>query len=497
MQKERAPLYERLVETARKRRARFHVPGHKGRGGLDGDRGSREHFQAIMDIDMTEIPGLDDLYHPEGAIREAQQLAADCFGAEETFFLVGGSTAGNIAMIMAACEPGELILMQRNVHKSAIHACMLTGCQIVFLNPRWDSESKLASVVSADTVREALRRYPQARAVFLTNPNYYGMGSDLRTIADVVHAYGIPLLIDEAHGAHYGFHPSVPASALSCGADAAVQSTHKMLTALTMGAMLHVQGDRLNRDILRQRLAMLQSSSPSYPIMASLDLSRRWMHTQGTAGIDRALGNISRFHDLCHERHIPIVTLQPAPTAAYETLDPFKLSVRAQAGAGVSGFELLERLEQCGCVPEMADPLHVVLALSPMTSEEELLRLADALEDIAQSGALTATPAQEHKEGSVINWLAREQTAGISPMPITIRMPSSRHVAAQERVTLNEAIGRPAAEMIVPYPPGIPIVYPGETITVSTAEQIHRLAQAGARFQGAADPTMRTVLIQL
>lgn len=497
MQREHAPLYEQLVDTAQRGHARFHVPGHKSGTALDPL--TIEHFRSIMDIDMTEIPGLDDLHQPDGVIQEAQSLAAACFGAEETFFLVGGSTAGNMAMIMAACDRGDLLLMQRNVHKSAIHACMLAGCRVAFLNPRWDSRSGLAAGVSAASVREALHRFPEAKAIFITNPNYYGMGSDLKSIADVAHAGRIPLLVDEAHGAHYGFHPDVPASAMACGADAAVQSTHKMLTSLTMGAMLHVQGNRVDRGILKQRLAMLQSSSPSYPIMASLDLSRRLMHVQGTALIQSALERTAGFHKKLTDLGLPFEVLPPSPAAAYETLDPFKIAVRAASGYKLSGFQLQEQLGLRGCVAEMADPHYVLLALSPLTSNEELDLAIGALQAIG-----SMAPFIEPKGGEAdllhavhhSNWMHADITSVVSE-PVTIQLPPvrGRHQEV-ESVKLTEANGRAAAEMIIPYPPGIPILYPGETITEHTIADLIRLAELGARFQGAADSTMNTVLVR-
>ncbi|WP_158702797.1 aminotransferase class I/II-fold pyridoxal phosphate-dependent enzyme, partial [Paenibacillus faecalis] len=281
MDRERAPLIEALLTYKNKANISFHVPGHKNGKVYDGIQDA-ELFSEVMKIDVTEISGTDDLHHPEGVIREAQLLAADCFGAEESFFLVGGSTAGNLAMVLTVCsQPGDLILLQRNVHKSVLNGLMLAGARAVFLEPQIDEYSGLAVMPSQETVRAALAAYPEAKAVFVTSPNYYGMGSDLKELADLCHANEVPLLVDEAHGAHYGMHPDLPESALSCGADGVVQSTHKMLSAMTMGSMLHVQGRLLDRSLLRQRLAMVQSSSPSYPVMASLDLARRLLHAQG------------------------------------------------------------------------------------------------------------------------------------------------------------------------------------------------------------------------
>uniref|UniRef100_UPI000A528DA5 aminotransferase class I/II-fold pyridoxal phosphate-dependent enzyme n=1 Tax=Paenibacillus dakarensis TaxID=1527293 RepID=UPI000A528DA5 len=295
--REEAPLVEALLAYRNHAAKSFHVPGHKNGKAYDGIEEARI-LHDVMKIDVTEISGTDDLHHPEGVIREAQELAADCFGAEESFFLVGGSTSGNLAMVLTVCQqPGDILLLQRNVHKSVLNGLMLAGARAVFLEPEIDKDSGLAVTPSVETIKAAIAAYPDARGVLLTSPNYYGMSCDLKPIAELCHAYHIPLLVDEAHGAHFGMHPDLPEGALSSGADVAVQSTHKMLAAMTMGAMLHVQGPFINRGLLRQRLAMVQSSSPSYPVMASLDLARRMLHAQGasafTAGF-AAVGALMR-----------------------------------------------------------------------------------------------------------------------------------------------------------------------------------------------------------
>ena len=188
--------------------------------------------------------------HQQVLLLKAQELAARSFGAEETFFLVGGSTSGNLAMILAICEPGQQIIVQRNAHKSVLNGLALAGAKAIFIMPQTDPVSGLEIVPELSVVEEALVRYPDAKGVFLTNPSYYGLSVDLETYASLIHRYEKLLLVDEAHGAHYGLHPEFPTSALQAGADAVVQSTHKTLSALTMGAMLHVQGKRMDREAL-------------------------------------------------------------------------------------------------------------------------------------------------------------------------------------------------------------------------------------------------------
>lgn len=477
----RAPLYEALVRHAAARPSSFHVPGHKHGAALSEEE--RAWFGRVTKIDLTELSGLDDLHQPEGAIREAQELAADCFGAERTFFLVGGSTAGNMAMILAACERGDLLLVQRNVHKSVLHGLMLAGARAVFLTPRIDEASGIAAGVDIGDVREALARYPEARGLLVTNPNYYGMADDLRALAELLHAHGKPLLVDEAHGAHFGLHPELPPSALSCGADAVVQSTHKMLTAMTMGAMLHLgSGSRLDASAVARLLAMLQSSSPSYPILASLDLARRRVHTaEGREAIGRGLAAAHRARQWLSEQ--PWCSLLEARRPAYGALDPFKLTVRDATGS-LNGYDLQRELERRGCYPELATPRHALLAFSPASPLADADKLISALHGIAEEHGLRRLPPAA---------ALPQAPSAAAPVSEPVRFDRTGLSIAAERVRPADAAGRRAAAMVVPYPPGIPVLYPGELITAGTAAYLAELAAAGARFHGAADGRLAAI----
>ncbi|PJN59200.1 Arginine decarboxylase [Paenibacillus sp. GM1FR] len=492
-------------------------------------------FLEMMEMDVTEITGTDDLHHPEGVIQEAQKLAADCFGAEESFFLVGGSTAGNLSLLLTVCdEPNSIVLVQRNVHKSVIHGLMLAGARAVFLEPWVDPVSGLAVMPSVETVQAAVQSYPEAKGVLVTLPNYYGMGADLTPIAEVCHAAGMPLLVDEAHGAHYGQHPELPVSALSCGADGVVQSTHKMLTAFTMGAMLHIQGPLLNRSLLRQRLAMVQSSSPSYPVMASLDLARRLLHVQGantfTAGLaavnafKRGLAELPRFQLLQPAQPLqpepPAGTAKPAgmsvsaaqqtregltaaamPSAAgYTAQDPFKAVIYDGAGV-LSGYRLQQQLEACGCVPEMSDERYVVLLFSLGSTVQDAQHLLQALHHISSANGheqvqSNAEPSQQIAKGSahyISTWNNLQETTRYSePISFTLQPIVETDTI---NVPIEESVGCRSAEMVVPYPPGIPLVYPGERISTSMVARIQLLRDEGAKFHGVSDASLQSLKV--
>ncbi len=477
MDQTQAPLLQALVERSKRKESSFHVPGHKFGASLQGEE--KDYFGSVMELDYTEIEGLDDLHHPEGPILAAQQLAAECFGAEETFFLIGGSTAGNLALIGAVCQQDDLILVQRNAHKSVIHALMLARARAVMLEPEVDRATGIAGGVSLTTLHTALERYPQAKAVFLTNPNYYGMGWDLEPYARLVHGAGMALLVDEAHGAHFGLHPGVPVSALSRGADGVVQSTHKMLTAMTMGAMLHVQGNRVPRDVLRERLAMLQSSSPSYPMMASLDMARRYAATRAEVEIGTGLEKLRRFREALAGIENPATRLlMPEPGAnAYDFWDPYKLVIKDAAG-GRTGFELLRELAGDGIIGEMADERYAVLAASPATGKRDLMRLAEVIAALPASGYSGGEEADVVSAGLAVTTIAADPVSEPVPMGLT-------GVNRGTPMPLGKAVGMRAAQAVVPYPPGIPLLIPGETISAGAAERILRLYRAGAKFQGA------------
>ncbi|MCM3136434.1 aminotransferase class I/II-fold pyridoxal phosphate-dependent enzyme [Paenibacillus polysaccharolyticus] len=577
--KNRAPLYETLLAYRDSKQRSFHVPGHKngqvyhqwnnqsegtedalqkgivdhtetedilgieqrrqeenvkegGQAVVSADYSLRTRDQSkhvvpvrayldMMEMDVTEITGTDDLHHPEGVIKQAQGLAADCFGAEESFFLVGGSTAGNLSLLLTICdEPGSIVLVQRNVHKSVIHGLMLAGARAVFLEPWVDPESGLAVMPSIETVQAAVQKYPEAKGVFVTLPNYYGMGTNLTPIAEVCHKAGMPLLVDEAHGAHYGQHPELPASALSCGADGVVQSTHKMLAAFTMGAMLHIQGPRLNRSLLRQRLAMVQSSSPSYPVMASLDLSRRLLHVHGadafTAGLaavkalKRGLAELPRFQLLQ-----PADSLQQEPAygidnpaampgrTGYTAQDPFKVVIYDDTG-GLSGYGLQQQLEAYGCVPEMSDERYVVLLFSLGSTLQDAAHVLQALRHINDAQKLEnslessefvrmASQIQTDTPNYVSTWNNLEEIELLSePVAFSLQPIIERDMI---EVPIESCAGYQSAEMVIPYPPGIPLVYPGERISSKIAERIRILRDVGAKFQGISDHTYQKLKV--
>lgn len=471
LKQKEAPIYDKIKQFTRKRSARFHVPGHKGFL-LEQD----DIFQSIYPYDLTELAGLDDLSDPHGIIADAEDLAAQLFKADETFFLVGGSTAGNLAAVLSSCKPGDVLIVERNVHKSVIHALILAQAKAVFVSPEVDPNTGIAKSLSYSAVKKALATYPEAKAVMLTRPNYYGMAQPIESIVELVHCCGKLLIVDEAHGAHLGFHPNIPTSALSAGADIVVQSTHKMLTSLTMTGMLHIQGERVDSDKIKQRLSQIQSSSPSYILMASIDLARKQLALSGYQLIDRF---IHKIHHWIHNVHkLTCFELIGATHNNSYTQDPFKLLIRDRSGT-LTGFHLQDALRKYDCWAEMADPAYCLLAFSMQTSAKDLEILTQALYNIQKEYHLHQVV--EDIFSNDHQWIEAGQAAWDISQPVDFSEQAQEKCI--QSMPLIEAVGFRAAEMVIPYPPGIPLLYPGETITDQSIELILRWKQAGARFQ--------------
>jgi arginine/lysine/ornithine decarboxylase len=453
------PLFQTLIEHVNKKPISFHVPGHKY-GHI-----SHEYFQPLLQLDATELTGLDDLHAPEGAILEAEALLAKLYQVKKSFFLVNGSTVGNLAMIMAACAEDDIVLVQRNCHKSVLNALKLAKAQPIFLEPEFNIKWKVASGVSSETVARAINLYPSAKAIILTYPNYYGMVYDIKSIINHAHLHNIPVLVDEAHGPHFILGEPLPPSAVQLGADVVVQSAHKTLPAMTMGSYLHVNSDRIAVKSVQEYLSIFQSSSPSYPIMASLDLARNYLATYNHKDLKYALKEISQFKRLLAE--IPVIKV-----LAYPDQQGDSLKITIQSASHLSGFDLQGKLEQAGIYTELADPYNVLFIL-PLLKENQHYPLEKVAMEM--TNILEGINFDERK----VEVLIAEQK--ISQLSIPYKEMEKFKV---QTIPFLEAIGQVSAETVIPYPPGIPLLLKGERITTEKIEHLIRLIEAGARFQG-------------
>ncbi|MEE1133003.1 MAG: aminotransferase class I/II-fold pyridoxal phosphate-dependent enzyme, partial [Caryophanon sp.] len=379
--KQQRPLVEALQRFVRNEPHSLHVPGHKN--GIFSTLPNE--LKAAMQYDVTELTGLDDFHHPEGAIKEAETLLAKVYKADRSFFLVNGSTVGNLAMIYATCEAGDTILVQRNAHKSIFHALELVGVNPVYLAPEWHETSLTAGHVSTETIKEAIKRYPHAKAVVLTYPTYYGVATEQLTEQIIYcHEAGIPVLVDEARGAHLIASHYLPSSALMLGADVVVQSAHKTLPAMTMASFMHVKSSLVDVEKVNHYLRMLQSSSPSYLLLASLDDARAYIadYTE----IDFAAFMDKRAHFIESVRAIDGLEI-------VEVDDSLKLLLRAP---GYTGFQLKDVLEAHHVYSELADREQVLFIL-PLMKQGQIYPFADIRLRIKESMvALTKKPAEPY-----------------------------------------------------------------------------------------------------
>lgn len=462
MNQQNSPIFSALMAHANRKPVSFHVPGHKY-GAVQNEMGS-VFFSEIMRLDATELTGLDDLHSPESVIREAAQLLAALYGVEESFFLVNGSTAGNLAMILSVCGEGDRILVQRNCHKSIINALRLAKADPIFIEPIFHGDWKVAGGLDTEAVNQAIVRFPDLKAIVLTYPNYYGISDPITGIIEAAHNNNIPVIVDEAHGAHFIAGEDFPASAVGLGADIVVQSAHKTLPAMTMGSFLHYNSRLVNLGRLRDYLQMLQSSSPSYPIMASLDLARMYLGTYKKSDMASLLKKIRKFREGLAE--IPQIRVLNEEGR----IDPLKVVV--QSACSLNGFEIQQILENEGIFTELADPSNVLLVL-PLLKESMSYPFMDTVEkikDILRGYSPVQHQVVEFSKGGTLSQLALsyEEMDNLQAEPIK----------------LEEAEGLVAAETIVPYPPGIPLILKGERVSGATAGKLLQLIKSGSRFQG-------------
>ncbi|MEY8748970.1 aminotransferase class I/II-fold pyridoxal phosphate-dependent enzyme [Alkalicoccobacillus gibsonii] len=463
-EKIRMPLVRAIQQHVKQKPVSFHVPGHKSGGIVPA---GMEAFKDILPYDLTEIEGMDDLHDPTGPVKEAEELLAACYSASRSFFLVGGTTVGNLAMVYALCSTGDHVLVQRNCHKSILHSVELAGVTPVYVDPQVDEQTGIALGLNEDTLRMALSQYPYAKALILTYPSYYGVSTPIAPIIEAAKQAGLLVFVDEAHGAHFSLGPPFPPSSLPLGADIVVQSAHKTLPALTMGSYLHL-GDNLKESQvqkIKRALTIFQSSSPSYLIMASLDAARAYLHSYNSDQLNDLLQEVKAFKD--EIRTIPQLELVDWEKSGY-SWDPLKVTIRSMSH--LTGYELQEKLHDAAIDVELADDQHILLVLG-LERTGNISEIIDKIKDL-----LAPFDIIDHRQ---IKEVTSNQEA-----PTIEEYYGDIHTYHTRKIPFWEADGRVAAEAVIPYPPGIPLLYPGQKIHREILDKIHRLQQAGARFQG-------------
>ncbi|MCV7227984.1 aminotransferase class I/II-fold pyridoxal phosphate-dependent enzyme [Mycolicibacterium komossense] len=475
-----APLFDSLQRFVERGQAPFYSPGHKG--GRTLDPWFRSH---LAELDLNNLPDTDTLHCPEGPILQAERLIADAWGVGESFILVQGSTSGNIAVALSALRPGEPVLVARNAHKSVLAGLVQVGARPIWLEPRWDNEFGVAHGLDADVVARAFAEH-RAAALWVLHPTYYGTTGDIAALAELCRSHDAKLLVDGAHSPHFTFHPDLPSPGEKSGAAATVQSVHKILSGLSQAAVLHIDPAVLDPADVRRALQLIQTTSPHFAIMTSIDLARRQMVQHGHAMLEATLDRARR--TAARLSAIPGVSvLRPEHLAGARSglhqLDETKLLV-GTAGLAADGRDIVARLNRVhGVQPELGGGGHVLCITTIGNTETDMDRLVAGFTEVADHAGQRPTASGTPLVADLM-----------AVRPEMVLTPREAYFAAAESVPLTRASGRIAAEAITPYPPGIPLVMPGERLDDEILGLLRALRLAGNPIS-ASDPEMQNVTV--
>lgn len=476
---EQAPFVRALEDYCKQRMIPFHTPGHKI--GVGASAYQKSVFGDALRRDLGLMYALDDLFQPEGPLLEAMELAADLYGAGRTFFSVNGTTACVEAMILATCHDGDEIIIPREAHKSVISGIILSGAMPVYMKSRFAVQEQVTLGPTLASLREAIAAHPRAKAVVFTYPTYDGVAIDLQTLADYAHAQGLYVLVDEAHGAHLPFHPELPREALACGADCVAQSTHKLVGSVTQTSMLHCRQGFPLTDAVAAAMNLVQSTSPHYWFLASLDSARQQLAMAGPQLVGHAV-MLARW--LRNELNaMPGITSFGTEIARYDSvaaLDETKVTIDF-GGLGLTGQAAERLLRERHIEVELTAGNHVLALITLGDTRDSVVALRDACQQIAaaRSEQRGAPPAAEPA----------------LPDPAVSLSPRQAWQRPKEGIPLAKAQGRIVGETISFYPPGIPVLTMGETITPQVLDYIRQKMAAGYRPNGPQDGTLQTIQV--
>jgi arginine decarboxylase len=476
------PYLDALLEYVKDKTLPFHVPGHKQGRGMHPKL--REWLgDPHLALDLTEVLGLDNLSQPKGVLKKAQELAAKAYGVDYSYFLVNGSSSGVHSMIMAACNPGDKVLIPRNAHKSAFASLIFSGAVPVYLMPEFDQTLQIDHTITCETLKNGLKENPDAKAVMVISPTYYGAAADIESLVRIAHDHEKVVLVDEAWGPHFHFHPNLPMAATDAGADLVVNSTHKLLSSLTQSSLLHLSGDRVDRARLEAVLRFFMTTSPSCLLLASIDACRMQMATEGEKLLARAIALAESVRERLNKiPGVQCIDRSIVGKPGVHALDPTRLAV-SLTELGYTGYEVEEILRREYNVQiELSDLFHVVALVTIGDSEEEVDQLVKGIEGIAKSPQ-KPDGVFKKKEVKLPDW---------PPLKLS---PRDAFVASHETIPIQEAVGRISVELITTYPPGIPTVVPGEMFTKDVIDYLLIEQEAGSRITGVADPTLQTVRV--
>jgi arginine decarboxylase len=481
MNQNATPLFSGLLQHIKKDPKAFHIPGHKAGKGMEPTFQEFIGYNTLA-IDLINIEPLDDLHHPRGIIKEAQQLAASAFGADHTFFSVQGTSGAIMTMILSVCNPGDKIIVPRNIHKSVSSAIIFSGAIPIFIQPELDHTLGISHGITPNAVAKALHAHPDAKAVLVINPTYFGIAADLKQIVNIAHQFHIPVLVDEAHGVHIHFHDKLPLSAMQAGADMAATSVHKLGGSLTQSSVLNVKDGLVNHDRVQTVMSMLTTTSTSYILLASLDVARKYLYQHGKNLLTQTL----KYAEFARNEINQIPYLyspggELLGTEATFDYDPTKIIISVK-NLGITGHDAEVWLrENYQIEVELSDMYNILCILTPADSKEDLAYILNALKQLSQ----------HYQDGANL----QEIKVSVAEIPLLAVSPRDAFYAEYEVIPLQESAGRISAESIMVYPPGIPIFIPGEIISEENLEYISENINSGLPVQGLEDETLATVRV--
>jgi len=460
-------IVESVLSYQKENPVSFHVPGHKN------GRAYENSVYSLTDLDVTEIPGTDNLHHPEEAILEVKRKAASLYGSKESYLLVNGTTGGNHAMILSTTCPGDKILIARNVHKSVHTACIMGDLHPEYIYPEIHEKLGLPLGITADVVEAMLQKHSDIKAVVVTSPTYEGVHSDIESISDITRRFGVYLLVDEAHGAHVALNAKFGKSAITAGADVAVQSTHKSMCALTQASMLHVGSDRVPKHNLESWLSMLQSSSPSYVLMSSLERALADFEPEGRGKSEVLIDNLLDLrHKLKSDLNLKVLCGDDVALYGFSH-DISKLVVFMQ-----NAERIADQLRDVYAIQvEYATADFIVCVTSIWNTQSDFERLYNALKKLG---------VQKSKA-----------TVGLTDYPVVQQgsSPRTAFYSKTVQVDLDQSIDKICGEYVIPYPPGIPLLSPGETITKEIVALINKWISLDHAIIGTKDESLKTIRV--
>ena len=476
---ERAPIYEALEKFSRQRVVPFDVPGHK-RG-----RGNPELAKLLgekcVSMDVNSMKPLDNLCHPVSVIRDAEKLAADAFGAESAFLMVGGTTSAVQSMVMSVVKAGEKIILPRNVHRSVMGALVLCGAVPVYVNPETDARLGIPLGMSLKQLERTIECTPDAKAILVNNPTYYGICSDLRSIVKLAHEHNMLVIADEAHGTHFYFGEGLPVSAMAAGADMAAVSMHKSGGSLTQSSLL-LAGSRINGDHVRQIINLTQTTSASYLLLSSLDISRRNLALRGK----EAFARVIELADYAREEINDVggwyaYGKELVNGDSIFDFDRTKLSVYT-LDVGLAGIEVYDILrDEYDIQIEFGDPCNILAYLSIGDRKRDVERLVSAMSEIRRLYEKDRTGMMENEYIS----------------PVVAVTPQYAFYSPKQSLPLEETAGRICSEFVMCYPPGIPILAPGERVTSKILDYIRYAKEKGCQMTGPEDAKIERLNVLL